>query len=154
MKKTIDPALYEIKMIRKYRESDLETVVDIWFESSSLAHPFLEPDFMEKVKKDMHDIYIPNSETWVYEENDKILGFIGMLGNEIGGLFVLPNQHSKGIGTQLVNLVKEQHDTLEVEVFKKNKIGRAFYDKYGFVFMKEYFDDASKNDVLRLKFAK
>ena len=141
-------------MIRKYKETDLETVVDIWYQSSTLAHPFLEPDFVEKVKKDMHDIYIPNSETWVYEENASIIGFIGMIENEIGGLFVLPDQHSRGIGTKLVNLVREQHDELEVEVFKKNKIGRAFYDKYGFTFMKEYFDEASNNDVLRLKFKK
>jgi putative acetyltransferase len=141
-------------MIREYKETDLETVVDIWYRSSTLAHPFLDPDFVEKVKKDMHDIYIPNSKTWVYEENEKILGFIGMIGNEIGGLFVLPDQHSKGIGTKLVNLILEQHDELEVEVFKKNKIGRAFYDKYGFEFMKEYFDESSQNDVLRLKFKK
>ncbi|ARN76308.1 GNAT family N-acetyltransferase [Oceanicoccus sagamiensis] len=140
--------------IRKYKEKDLENVVDIWYQSSTLAHPFLEPDFVKKVKKDMHEIYIPNSETWVYEEEDKIVGFIGMIGNEIGGLFVLPDQHSKGIGTKLVNLILELHDELEVEVFKKNKIGRAFYDKYGFEFMKEYFDEASNNDVLRLKFKK
>ena len=141
-------------MIRKYRKTDLETVVDIWYQSSTLAHPFLDIDFVEKVKKDMHDIYIPNSETWVYEEGEKVIGFIGMIENEIGGLFVLPAQHSKGIGTQLVNLVREQHDQLEVEVFKKNKIGRAFYDKYGFELMKEYFDEASNSDVLRLKFVK
>ncbi|WP_206045404.1 GNAT family N-acetyltransferase [Oceanicoccus sagamiensis] len=144
----------KINTIRKYKEKDLENVVDIWYQSSTLAHPFLEPDFVKKVKKDMHEIYIPNSETWVYEEEDKIVGFIGMIGNEIGGLFVLPDQHSKGIGTKLVNLILELHDELEVEVFKKNKIGRAFYDKYGFEFMKEYFDEASNNDVLRLKFKK
>ncbi len=141
-------------MIRKYKETDLEIVVDIWYRSSSLAHPFLEPEFVEKVKKDMHDIYIPNSETWVYEENGSIIGFIGMIENEIGGLFVLPHKHSRGTGTKLVNLVREQHDELEVEVFKKNNIGRAFYDKYGFISIEEYFDEASNNDVLRLKFTK
>ncbi|NNE99385.1 MAG: GNAT family N-acetyltransferase [Pyrinomonadaceae bacterium] len=139
-------------MIRKYKETDLETVVDIWYKSSTLAHPFLKPDFVEKVKKDMHDIYIPNSETWVYEEAGKVVGFIGMIENEIGGLFVLPDQHSKGIGTKLVDLISEIHDELEVEVFKKNKIGRAFYDKYGFKLIKEYFDEASRHSVLRLNF--
>ena len=141
-------------MIRKYEESDLETVVDIWYQSSNVAHPFLDPKFVEKVKKDMHDIYIPNSETWVYEVDGEIIGFIGMIGNEIGGLFVSPNQHSKGTGTKLVNFIKEQHEVLEVEVFKKNKIGRGFYDKYGFKFMNEYFDEASNNEVLRLKYSK
>ncbi len=139
-------------MIRKYKENDREPVLDIWYLSSTLAHPFLASDFVEKVKQDMRDIYIPNSETWVYEENSQINGFIGMIGKEIGGLSVLPEQHSKGIGTKLVDHVGDVYEVPEVEVFKENKIGRAFYDKFGFEFVSEYFDDASKNDVFRLKF--
>ena len=40
-----------------------------------------------------------------------------------------------------------------VQVFKQNKIGRAFYDKYGFKLIKEYFHEESKQDLLRLKFS-
>ena len=139
-------------MIRRREEKDNDEIMKVWYESSSLAHPFLEPDFVEKVKKDLREIYIPNTETWVYEDNTTVIGFISMLGNEIGGLFVLPNHHSKGIGTQLVNTIKELHHELEVEVFEKNVIGRAFYAKYGFVQMKRYFHSESKNDILRLRY--
>ena len=75
-----------------------------------------------------------------------------MLGNEIGGLFVLPNNHFKGIGTQLVNFIKESHSELDVEVFEKNAIGRAFYEKYGFVQINKYYHTESKNEVLRLRY--
>ena len=139
-------------MIRKHREEDLEEILDIWYQASTLAHPFLDDAFVEKVKKDMRELYMPGSETWVYEEKGKVIGFIGMMGNEIGGLFVLPNHHSKGIGTQLVKFILEFHDELEVEVFKENIIGRAFYDKYGFIKMKEFLHEESKHDVLRMKF--
>lgn len=139
-------------MIRKYKKTDIDTIVNIWHQSFTLAHPFVEQTFIEKVKKDMYEIYLPNSDTWVYQENDIIIGFISMLGNEIGGLFILPNSFSKGIGTQLVNFMLESHRELEVEVFKKNSIGRAFYDKYGFRYMKEYFHNESNNDMLRLKY--
>jgi putative acetyltransferase len=139
-------------MIRKRREEDLEEILDIWYQASTLAHPFLDDAFVEKVKKDMRELYIPGSETWVYEEKGKVIGFIGMMGNEIGGLFVLPNHHSKGIGTQLVKFILEFHNELEVEVFKENIIGRAFYDKYGFIKMKEFLHEESKHDVLRMKF--
>ena len=84
----------------------------------------------------MTNIYIPNSETWVYEIDNSIVGFISMLDNEIVGLFVLPNNHSKGIGTRLVDFIKKEHSDLEVEVFEKNLIGRGFYDKYGFKIIK------------------
>ena len=139
-------------MIRIHTESDLDEIINIWYQASSLAHPFLESPFVEKVKKDMTALYIPNSKTWVYEENNKPIGFISMIDNEIGGLFVLPNHHSKGIGTKLVNFIKELHPVMEVEVFQKNKIGRSFYNKYGFKEIKQYYHTDSNNEVLRLAF--
>ena len=139
-------------MIRKREEKHNNEIINVWYEASSLAHPFLEADFVEKAKKDLRAIYIPNTETWVYEDNNAVIGFISMLGNEIGGLFVLPNNHFKGIGTQLVNFIKESHSELDVEVFEKNAIGRAFYEKYGFVQINKYYHTESKNEVLRLRY--
>lgn len=139
-------------MIRKREEKHNNEIINVWYEASSLAHPFLEADFVEKAKKDLRDIYIPNTETWVYEDNNAVIGFISMLGTEIGGLFVLPNNHFKGIGTQLVNFIKESHSELDVEVFEKNAIGRAFYEKYGFVQINKYYHAESKNEVLRLRY--
>jgi putative acetyltransferase len=138
-------------MIRKHQESDLEDILNIWYQASTLAHPFLDDAFVEKVKKDMREIYIPGSETWVYEDKGKVIGFIGMMGNEIGGLFVLPNHHSKGVGRHLVEFIRESHEELEVEVFRKNKIGRSFYDKYGFKIFKEFIHEESGQEVLRMK---
>ena len=141
-------------MIRKHETSDLDEILDVWSKASSLAHAFLDPGFVEKVKKDMRELYIPGSETWVYEEAGSIIGFIGMQENEIGGLFVRPDQHSKGIGTKLVNFIIEFHDELEVEVFKDNDIGRAFYDRYGFKVMNESIHEATGFELLRMKFNK
>ena len=72
-------------MIRKHLENDLEQIMNIWYESSTLAHPFLHSAFVEKVKADMRKIYIPNSETWVYENELGIVGFISMMDEEIEG---------------------------------------------------------------------
>lgn len=138
-------------MIRKHEKEDLEQILKVWLHASTLAHPFLEDDFVEKVKKDMRTKYIPGSETWVYEESTRIVGFVSMAGNEIAGLFVSPNHHARGYGTQLVDFVAQVHETLEVEVFKDNVIGRAFYDKYGFEIIKDYFEENSRCQVLRMK---
>ena len=141
-------------MIRKHQESDLEPILDVWHQASTLAHPFLDEAFVEKATKAMREMYIPNSETWVYEEEGTVIGFIGMMGNEIGGLFVLPDHHSKGVGWQLVDFISELHDELEVEVFKENKIGRAFYDKYGFKVIKKDLHRESGKEILRMKITK
>ena len=138
-------------MIRKHVKNDLEQIMTVWCESSTMAHPFLDSVFVEKVESDMRQLYIPDSETWVYEIGSGIVGFISMIDQEIGGLFVLPKNHSKGIGTKLVNYVSTLHKNLEVEVFEKNEIGRAFYKKYGFNLIREFTHEESGERVLRLR---
>lgn len=140
-------------MIRKHVSSDVDAIVKIWYDASTLAHPFLDSVFVEKVKKDMREIYIPNSETWVFVKNKIVVGFIGMMNNEIGGLFVSPKNQSEGIGTQLVNFIARKFDKLEVEVFEKNRIGRAFYDKYGFSLMQKNVHEETGEVVLKLKYS-
>lgn len=137
-------------MIRKRIEDDNDEIFHIWNEASRLAHTFFENTYIEKLSKDLSEVYIPTANTWVYVDDDSVVGFISMLGNEIGGLFVLPFYHSKGIGTKLVNCVQELYGDLEVEVFEKNHIGRAFYEKYGFKKLKRYLHSESGNYMLRL----
>lgn len=138
-------------MIRKYNEKEIPTLINIWERASTIAHPFLDIEFTQMVKKAMTEMYLPNSDTWVYVESNNIVGFISMLENEIGGLFVSPEHHSKGIGTALVNHIKQFHKELEVEVFEKNKVGKPFYEKYGFITIKEYIQKETNENVLRMK---
>ena len=143
--------LKTIEMIRAYKNTDLESILTIWYEAQTLAHPFLSKEFVDKVKVMMKDLFIPNSKTWVYEVDGEVIGFIAMMNNEIGGLFVDPNKQSKGIGTLLVNFVKPKYDNLEVEVFKNNVIGTSFYRKYGFEFMRSYLHEETGEIVNRLE---
>lgn len=140
-------------MIRVFIPSDTDVVIAVWEKASALAHPFLEVDFVEKVKKDIREIYLIKSKTWVYLDNEEVVGFISMLGNEIGAIFLDPIYHGKGYGKAMMDFVAQKHETLEVEVFKANEIGRRFYDKYGFQFMKEYIHEPTNQAVLRLKFS-
>ena len=138
-------------MIRAYQDADVDAILDVWYKSSSLAHPFLSDEFQEKEKKNIREIYLPNTVTWVYEADGRILGFISMMGNEIGAIFLDPSYHGRGIGKTMLDWVKQKHDSLEVDVFKANHIGRAFYDRNGFRFMREYIHKETKQEVLRLK---
>jgi putative acetyltransferase len=44
------------------------------------------------------------------------------------------------------------HGDLEVEVFKENTIGRAFYLRYGFEFLEQKLHEPTGQQVLRLRF--
>lgn len=138
-------------MIRKYEQEEISHLVEIWEQAAILAHPFLSNEFHQYVKKAMREIYLPNSDTWVYELSGEVQGFISMLENEIAGLFVSPKHHSKGIGTALMNYVGQHHKALEVEVFQKNAIGKPFYEKHGFTIIKEYLQEETGETVLRMK---
>ena len=139
-------------MIRKYEESDIEELLDVWYKASSIAHPFLDSAFMEQERKNIRNIYIPNTKTYVYTQKDVLEGFIAMMGNEVGAVFVRPEKQGQGIGKELMDFVCQYHKTLEVEVFKDNKIGRSFYNKYGFKIIDEHIHKETKHELLRMKF--
>lgn len=141
-------------MIREFKDADIEELLDVWYDSSSLAHPFLEEDFMEQEMVNVRDVYIPVTKTWVNLSDGILDGFISMIGNEVGAIFVSPEKHGRGIGKSLMDHVSKLHDELEVEVFKENKIGRDFYDKYGFKIIKEHLHEETGDRLLRMKFTK
>ncbi len=139
--------------VRKYTESDLQEVLSTWENASNLAHPFLSADFQDQVRHDIPKLYLPNAETWVAEIDSKVVGFIALLGNEVGALFVQPSFHGKGIGKTLMDKAVERYGQLELEVFKANANGRKFYEKYGFEDMGEATHEATGDKVLRLKYS-
>ena len=140
-------------MIRAYQEKDIDQLLEVWYQASSLAHPFLTEDFLAKEKKNIREIYIPNTKTWVFIKEEKLEGFISMIGNEVGAIFVNPAKHGQGMGYQLMNHVKQFYHALEVEVFKENKIGRTFYDKYGFQILEEKMNEETGQLLLRMKYS-
>jgi len=138
--------------IRQYTESDLVPVLESWEVATRLAHEFMTDDFIAQERKKIVEIYLPNTDTWVAEVDGEVQGFIALMGNEVGAIFLQPIFHGKGIGKALMNKAQEIHGDLEVEVFKENSVGRAFYSKYGFQQIVEKFHEPTGQQVLRLKF--
>jgi putative acetyltransferase len=139
--------------IREYKADDLDGVMSSWEHANDLAHSFLPKAFVDKVRQDIPNLYLPNAETWVADYDGTVAGFIALIGNEIGAVFVEPKFHSSGIGRALVGKAQELRGDLEVEVFELNAIGCKFYSKYGFSLMSESIHEDTGNKVLRLKLA-
>lgn len=140
-------------LIRKYEPADLEELLTAWETANAVAHPFLSADFQASERDNIINLYLPNTETWVWEADGRVVGFIALLGNEVGGLFINSAFQRQGIGAALVDHACTLHEELEVDVFKKNVIGRAFYEKYGFVPMSEGVHESSGFETMRLKLA-
>jgi len=139
-------------VIRRYEKDDLAELLDVWYEASQIAHPFLSPDFFKREREDIEQQHLPIAETWVYEEKGKLVGFIALVGDEVGGIFVSPRRQGHGIGRALMDHARASRDHLDVEVFEANQIGRAFYDSYGFMLAGKTVHEATGQPVLRLRF--
>lgn len=138
-------------MIRKYRDHDLDDLLDAWASASEIAHPFLTQDFLALERENIPNLYLPNAETWVFEDKGRVVGFVALLGIEVGAIFVHPSQQRRGVGRQLMDKARELRGELVVEVFKANTMGRAFYAKYGFEIVAEKVHEQTGFDLLRLR---
>lgn len=138
-------------MIRRYGQADCDAVLGVWAAASAQAHPFLEPDFLVEESEAIRTIHLPRTETWVWEAESRVVGFVSMVGNEVGALFVMPACQRSGIGRSLMDHVRALHGALEVEVFRDNHAGRRFYDGYGFVRTGESTHPPTGLPLLRLR---
>lgn len=119
-------------MIRQYQHHDLDQLLAAWEAAARVAHDFLDEAFFEAERERIRSVYLPASETWVWHENGRVIGFISLLGQEVGGLFVDPGAQRRGVGRALMDHARSLRGTLELDVFERNAIGRAFYARYGF----------------------
>ncbi|MGJ8615726.1 MAG: GNAT family N-acetyltransferase [Sulfitobacter sp.] len=137
-------------MIRDYTSDDNNQLVRIWKAANAVAHPFLPADFVQAEEANVRNIYPQFAEIHIIESNMTMRGFIAMLDDEIGGLFLDPVLHGQGLGRAMVDHVVAQKGPLRVQVFEKNTIGRRFYDRYGFSFTGRSVHDATGQVILHL----
>jgi putative acetyltransferase len=133
-----DPELRHV--IRSYTTDDLDQVLDAWYEASIVAHSFLPDDFFVTERAELADRWLPAAETYVYEQDAEVVGFLSLVGNEVGGLFVHPDHQRRGIGRALVDHARSLRPNLELDVFAENEIGRRFYAAYGFELVSTHVD--------------
>lgn len=140
-------------MIRAYRDEDLEDLLEVWYRASLVGHPFLDDAFLHTERRAIAEVYIPAAETWVYVHEGRVVGFIALLGSEVGAIFVDPAAHGQGIGRALMDHAAALHDELELDVFEANALGRRFYARYGFEPVREHVHEATGLPLLRLRWS-
>lgn len=131
-------------MIRKLGDKDTNKIMNIWLNSTIKAHDFIDKNYWENSYNTVKNIYIPMSETFVYEEDNCIKGFISIINNEfIGALFVDINEQGVGIGKELINYAINKYKKLNLAVYKENKNSVNFYLNRGFKIIKEQINEDS-----------
>jgi len=119
--------------IRPYRPADKPRLLSIWRAASEIGHPFFSKDQLDAQQKLVGEIYLPKAENWVAQYDDKPVGFIGLVDNFVGGLFVAPEAQGRGIGRALIAHALERNNSLELDVYALNESAIGFYHRLGFI---------------------
>jgi putative acetyltransferase len=140
-------------VIREYQAADCVDVLNVWARASAVAHPFLPSEFLDRERQRIPTAYLPLAKTWVWEAERHVVGFLSLIGHEVGALFVDPASHRSGIGRALIDRACDLRGDIEVKVFAKNQLARSFYAKVGFVLVDQAVHGETGFDLMRLRLA-
>lgn len=141
-------------MIRSAAPADLESLMSLWLESTIRAHPFVAAEYWQQSAQRVRESYLPRAQTWVYQHNGQIAGFISVLEEQfIGALFVEHHYHGKGVGHALMDYVQQRHLWLSLEVYEQNLRACLFYRKQGFQQAQRLFNQETQAYTLIMNWA-
>ena len=129
-------------MIRALQKADINRVADIWLDTNLKAHSFISAQYWESNYELVKEM-LSQAEVYVYEDGQKIQGFIGLSDKYIEGIFVSEKMQSQGIGKLLLNYIKDRKDVLHLNVYQKNIRAIHFYQREGFEIQCEGLDEAT-----------
>lgn len=129
-------------MIRKLQKADINRVADIWLDTNLKSHSFIPAKYWKdnfELVKEM----LSQAEVYIYENNQKIQGFIGLNDEYIEGIFVSDEMQSQGIGKILLNYAKDKRNKLLLNVYQKNTQAISFYKREGFEIQYSGLDEST-----------
>ena len=136
-------------MIREFKSTDLDKVMEIWLQGNEQAHNFIDSNFF-KQNFDIVEMLIPMSTVYV-QDLDGVKGFVGITENYISGLFVEQGYRRQGTGKALVNKAKQRYNELFVHVYKKNTDAVNFFLSQNFEIVSESINEESNESELLLR---
>jgi putative acetyltransferase len=76
-------------MIRNWDANETGPLLELWLESTIHAHPFIAESYWHDSLAIVRDVYLPSAQTWVWEQDGVLKGFISVMESRfIGALFV------------------------------------------------------------------
>jgi putative acetyltransferase len=125
-------------MLRQLTIEDMDAVAAVHRTSLNHALPILA------------GLHTPAEDRWFFRErvfttcqiwgsfvDRELVGFIAFREKWIDQLYILPMWQGRGIGKALLSTAQSRFDALSLWTFQRNQNARLFYERHGFVAIKE-----------------
>ena len=99
-------------MIRSLQKADINRVADIWLDTNLKAHSFISAQYWESNYELVKEM-LSQAEVYVYEDGQKIQGFIGLSDKYIEGIL------RKDMATKIRNEVRGLYEHFTGTNYKK-----------------------------------
>lgn len=99
-----------------------------------------EPDEQQEMVAYWSGIF-KNDLAWVAETKGLIVGFCTRSDDLVGALYVVPEARSAGIGRRLLDLAKENRDSIHLWAYQLNIPARRFYRRERLVEVSEEIEE-------------
>ena len=120
--------------IDRISKTEYHEVIYVWESSVRATHHFLKEEDIEFFKPLILNIYLDAVELRCARNNEnKLLGFLGVAENNLEMLFIDPDFRGEGIGKSLLNYAIENLHVQKVDVNEQNEQAVGFYKHCGFV---------------------
>ena len=125
-------------------KTEYQEVVDVWESSVRATHHFLKEEDIEYFKSLILNTYLDAVVLRCIRNNEnKIIGFIGVAKQNLEMLFIDPKYRGKGIGKKLLYYSIDNLNVIKVDVNEQNEQAVGFYKKFGFKTIKRSELDSS-----------
>ena len=136
--------------IHSRAENDMGRIMQIWLQVNISAHKSIDEDYWHEQYDDARET-IKSSSTFVFKSDGDISGFVSITSeNHIFSLCVSEQSQQTGIGTQLLDTLKEQVPCLSVSVYEGNERAMQFFLNRGFTILTETRSDRAACRVITL----
>ena len=119
-----------------------DELVQMWRASFESGVGIVDPHPLAQQKNHLLTEVVPNCETRVALQGERIVGFIAATRTSVSQLYVEVESKRQGIGTMMLDWAKGQSEgSLWLYTFQRNLDAQAFYEHHGFEIVERGFEE-------------